>query len=116
MQVLKKTDSKVLGRTYVEILVGETAGKITRKEAVEAAAKELGVPADRVALLALEGESGSRSIVGSFYVYESQEARKKLHPRHLDERLLTKEERDKLKQERKKAAAPAAAAAPEAKK
>ena len=116
MQVLKKSESKLLGRTYVEFAIEETAGTVSRKGAVEAAAKELGVETDRIGLVALEGQSGATAVVGRLYVYESADAKKKMHQRHLQERMLTKEEREKLKQDRKKAAAPAQAAAPEAKK
>ena len=114
MQVLKKTDSKVLGRTYAELAFEGKSGGLTRKAAVEEAAKELGVDPGRVGLVSLEGQSGVTAVLGTFYVYESAEAKKKLHQRHLEERMLTKEEREKLRQERKKAAAPAPAA--EAKK
>jgi hypothetical protein len=53
-------------------------------------------------------------MIGRFYVYGSAEAKKRAHPRYLEERVLTKAEREKLKQERKRAATPAPA--PEAKK
>jgi ribosomal protein S24E len=91
------------------------AGKISRKEAIEAVAQELGVPAGNIGLIRIDGQSGTTKVVGKFYVYGSADSKKKVHPRYLDERTLTREEREKLKQERKKAATPAAAA-PEAKK
>ena len=115
MPVEKKTESKVLDRSYVELSLEGRAGKISRKEAIEAVAQELGVPSDRVGLLRIDGQSGTTNVVGRFYVYGSAETKKRIHPKYLDERTLSKEERDKLKQERKKAATPAAAD-PEAKK
>lgn len=113
MQAQRKSESKVLDRTYVEIVMDDKAGRLTRKEAVEAVAGQLGVPAETVALMGLEGQSGTGRVTGRFYVYGSPESKKRIHPRHLEERNLTKEERDKLRQERKKAktAAPAAEAA-----
>ncbi len=114
MQAQKKSESKVLDRSYVEVKLDGKAGRLTRKEAIEAVAKELGVSSETVGLVEIEGESGSQTVVGKFYVYGSPESKKRLHPGYLSERLLTKEEREKLKQERKKAAAPAPA--PEAKK
>jgi len=77
-------------------------------------AQELGVPAENVALIRMEGQSGTTKLLGKFYVYGSTESKNRLHPKYLEERTLTKAERDKLKQERKKAAAPAPP--PEAKK
>jgi ribosomal protein S24E len=114
LQAEKKSESKILDRAYVEVQMVGKAGRITRKEAVAAAAQELGVSPERVGLVRIDGESGTTNLVGRFFVYGSPESKKRLHPRHLDERSLTKEEREKLKQERKKAAAPAPA--PEAKK
>jgi len=112
LAVEKKSESKVLDRSYVELSVEGEAGKISRKEAMEMVAQELSVPVENVGLLGVEGQSGTRRILGRFYVYGSADSKKKVHPRYLQERTLTKEEREKLKQERKKAKTPAAAAAP----
>ena len=114
LQAEKKSESKVLDRSYVELTLDDRAGKITRKEAVAALAKEMGVPAENVALIRMEGQSGTTDVLAKFYVYGSIESKKRTHPRYLEERTLSKEEREKLKQERKKAATPAPAA-PEAK-
>ena len=114
MQVEKKSESKVLDRAYVEVTMEGKAGKISRKEAIAAVAQEMGVPAENVALIRLDGESGTTDIVGRFYVYGSASSKKSIQLRYLEERTLSKEEREKLKQARKKAATPAAA--PEAKK
>jgi ribosomal protein S24E len=114
LQVEIKSESKVLDRSYVEVSMEGKAGKITRKEAIAVVAQEMKVPPENVALVRMDGESGTTNIVGRFYVYGSAESKKKVEPKYLAERLLTKEEREKLKQERKKAATPAPA--PEAKK
>ncbi len=114
MQALKKQESKLLERTYVELVMSSKAGKLSRKEAIEAAAAELGVSAETVGLVKLEQRSGTRTVLGKFNIYTSQDSKKRIHPDHLTVRTLTREEREKLKQERKKAAAPAPT--PEAKK
>jgi ribosomal protein S24E len=115
LQIEKKSESKVLDRSYVEAVMEGRAGRVSRKEAIAAVAQEMGVPEENVALVRLDGESGTTNIVGRFYVYGSASSKKSIQPRYLEERTLSKEEREKLKQERKKAATPAAAA-PEAKK
>lgn len=114
MQVEKKSESKVLDRSYVEMSLEGKAGRISRKEAIAAVAQELGVPPENIALVRMDGQSGTTKVKGKFYVYGSPVSKRRLHPGYLEERMLTKEERDKLKQERKKAATPAPA--PEAKK
>ena len=114
MQVQKKTESKLLDRTYVEFAIEGKAGHLSRKEAVALLAKEMNVPAENVGLVRLEEQSGTTGVLGKFYVYGSADSKKKAHPKYLEVRMLSKEEREKLKQEKKKAAAPAPA--PEAKK
>ena len=114
MPVEKKSASKVLDRTYVELSLDDKAGRMSRKEAIATVAQEMGVPPENVALIRMAGESGTTKVRGTFYVYGSADSKKHVHPAYLDERALTKEEREKLKQERKKAASPAPA--PEAKK
>jgi ribosomal protein S24E len=115
VRVEKKSESKVLDRSYVEASIEGKAGRISRKEAIASVAQEMGVAPENVALISMDGESGTRNMVGRFYVYGSAVSKKKLEPKYLAERLLTKDEREKLKQERKKAAA-APGPAPEAKK
>jgi len=115
LRLERKTESKLLDRSYVEMTLDGKAGKISRREAVAAVAQEMGVPPENIGLVRLEGQSGTTTVVGKFYVYGSAESKKRVHPKYLEERALTREEREKLKQERKKAAIPAAAA-PEAKK
>jgi ribosomal protein S24E len=116
LQAEKRSESKVLDRSYVELRMEGKAGKISRGEAISEAAQALGVPAENVGLIRIDGQSGTTDVVGKFYVYGSAESKKKIHPKYLSVRTLTKEEREKLKQEKKKAATPAAAPAPEAKK
>ena len=116
MQIQKKTESKLLDRTYVEVLFEGKGGKISRKEAVALVAGELRVGPEKVGLIGLEERSGTTDVVGKFHVYGSPESKSRMHPGYLDVRLLTKEEREKLKQDKKNAknAAPAAAPAPAA--
>ena len=116
MPVDRRSESKLLDRSYVEFSMEGKAGKISRKEAIAAVAQELGVPAENVGLIRIDGESGTTKVMGRFYIYGSPESKKRIHPKYLEERMLTKEEREKLKQERKKAKTSAAAPAPEAKK
>ena len=105
MQVQKKSDSKLLDRSYVEVLFEGKSGKLSRKEAVAMVAGEMKVDAARVGLISLGERAGTTDLLGKFHVYGSAETKKRLHPEHLETRLLTKEEREKLKQAKKTAAA-----------
>ena len=108
MQVLEKKNSKLLERTEVRVDFGDKAGTLSRNEAVKLIADELRVDRSKVGIVALRTESGSKNLVGLFHVYQSDDAMKTLHQKYLTVRLLTKEEREALKQAKKKAEQPKA--------
>ena len=103
MQILEKKESKLLGRTDVEALFADKAGALSRKDAVKEVAQQMKVEENRVALLKLASGSGSRDLVGTFRVYDSEGALKALSPGYLGERLMTKDERKAAKEAKKKA-------------
>ncbi len=106
MEILNRHDSKLLERVEVEILIKGRAGKISRKEALALVADEMKVSPAKIGLVKMKQQSGSRDVVGTFFIYDSEQVMKKVHAEHLTVRALGKEEREKLKQEKKKAAAP----------
>jgi ribosomal protein S24E len=110
LQILEKKESKLLGRTDVEVLFADKAGAISRRDAVKEVAQSMNVEDNRVALLKLISGSGSRDLIGTFRVYESESSLKDVSPGYLRERLLTKEEREAGKQAKKKAQQAAAQA------
>lgn len=112
METTKKIESRLLDRTEVEVRIRGRAGKISRAEAVGMVAEEMNVEKARVGLVRLEQNAGTSDVVGRFMVYGSAETMKSLHPKYLAVRLMTKEEREALKQAKKRAKTPA----PEAKK
>ncbi|MGA2663703.1 MAG: hypothetical protein ABSF83_01990 [Nitrososphaerales archaeon] len=120
MEIISRNDSKLMGRSEVEVLFPAKAGALNRKDAVKQVAQAMNSSEDRVTLLRLSPQAGSRNLVGRFHVYGSEEARKEVSQKYLAVRLLTKEEKEALKAAKKKAeaaaAAAAASAAPAAKK
>jgi ribosomal protein S24E len=106
LEIRKKEESKLLDRVELEVLIPEKAGKLSRGEAIAMVADEMKVGRERVGLIMLKQQSGTRDVVGRFGVYGSEEAMKRTHPEHLTVRLMTKEEREKLKQAKKKAKTP----------
>ena len=111
MQIVGRKDSKLLGRTEVEVLFPDKAGAMNRRDAVKEVAQALNASEGQVTLVRLTAESGTRSLVGRFHVYGSEKDRKMLSHEYLSVRMLTKEEREALKAAKKKAetAAPPAA-------
>lgn len=110
MQILEKKESKLLGRTEVDVLWNDKAGALSRRDAVKEVAQSMKVEESRVALLKLDSGSGSRNLKGKFRVYESEAAMKEVSPTYLRERLMTKEEKEAAKAAKKKAEQAAAQA------
>jgi len=104
-----KTKSKLLDRVELEVLIPGRGGKLSRSEAVAMVAEEMKVGKELVGLIRLEQQAGTKDVLGRFAVYGSNEAMQKTHPKHLAVRLMSKEDREKLKEAKKKAktAAPA---------
>lgn len=101
VELIERKESRLLGREYLKVLVRDAAGKLTRREAINLLASTLGLAQENIFLLNLDCQTGSRDVLAEFHVYKNKEA-KVLFPRYLLERMLSKEEREKLKQERKK--------------
>ena len=110
MQILEKKESKLLGRTDIDVLFSEKAGALTRKDAVKEVAQSMKVEETQVALLKLASGSGSRDLIGTFRVYNSEADLKSVSPGYLKVRLMTKEERQAAKEAKKKAEQAAAQA------
>jgi ribosomal protein S24E len=108
MDILERKESKLLGRTEVRVHFGEKSGALSRSEAVKMVADQLKVEPANVGIVALRSGSGSRALVGLFHVYDSKDSMKIMQEKHLGERLLTKEQREALKQAKKQAKQPKA--------
>jgi len=110
LQILEKKESKLLGRTEVDVLFPDKAGSLSRRDAVKEVAQSMKVEEKQVALLKLASGSGSRDVKGTFRVYGSEADLKGVSPTYLRERLMTKEERKAAKEAKKKAQQAAAQA------
>jgi len=110
LQILEKKDSKLLGRTELEVLFASKAGDISRRDAVKEVAQQMEVEENRVSLIKLASGSGSRDVIGTFRVYDTAASLKAVSPGYLAERLMTKDERKAAKEAKKKAQQAAAQA------
>lgn len=110
MQILERKDSKLLGRSEVDVLFPDKSGALNRKDAIREVAQAMNTSESKVTLIRLSPEAGSKALVGRFHVYDSEDAKKRISHQYLSVRLLTKEEKEALKAAKKKAetAAPAA--------
>jgi len=110
LQILEKKESKLLKRTDVDVIFPDKAGALSRRDAVKEVAQSMKVDENRVALLKLKSGSGSRNLMGTFRVYDSEATLKSVSPEYLRERMMTKEERQAAKEAKKKAQVAAAQA------
>ncbi len=110
--VLNKFENPLLGRVEVEALLHGQANLASRQKVREIIAKELNVDQSLVFPIKICTSSGVRDAKVLVYVYKKVEDAKRQIPNHLFVRLLSKEEREKVKKElaSKKAAQKQAAA------
>ena len=70
---------------------------------MKAVAKDLGVPEDKVIPIKLKTLFGTRDVKGTFYIYDDLEKARRQLPEYIFLRMLSKEERKKMLEEKKKA-------------
>ncbi len=100
---LSLIENKLLERKEAIYLFKEMAGKLTRKEAIKMVAQDLSVPEEKVIPVKLKTEFGTRNVKGIFYIYDDLNKAKLQIPEYMFLRLLGKEERAKILEERRKA-------------
>ncbi len=83
------------------------SGLIARQAAAEAIATKLGAPKENVQIMSLKGKFGSRDLVGEALVFTDSNAARIQLPSFRSIRMLSKDERKKVKEELKKAKSPA---------
>ena len=108
MDIVERRESKLLGRTELKVHFGDKSGALSRGDAVKMVADQLKVEPANVGIVSLHSGSGSRALVGLFHVYDSKDAMNIMQEKHLGVRLLSKEQREALKQAKKQAKQPKA--------
>ena len=108
MEILGRKDSKLLGRTEIRVHFGEVSGALPRTAAIKIVADHLKVDPANVGIVALHSGSGSRNLIGLFHVYDSKDSMKIIQEKYLTVRILSKEQREALKQAKKQAKQPKA--------
>ncbi len=105
----------LLKRREVRCLFKGHAGKLTRIDAVNLLSQQLKLDKKFVIPVTLKCETGRTDVKGTFYVYDDEGLAKKHLPKYVFLRLLSKEERKKVREaEKAKAKKPEGGAAPKA--
>ena len=119
---LEDRTNALLKRREVRCLFKGQAGKISRNDAVNLLSQQLKLDKKFVIPVTLKCETGKTDVKGMFYVYDDEGLAKKHLPKYVFLRLLSKEERKKVREAEKakakkpEGAAPKAVAAPKEEK
>ncbi len=92
----------LLKRLEVSYVFKNANGKISRNDAKELISKELNRPKDNIYVIKLEGEYGTNDLRGLFYIYDDPNLAARHLKKYLHLRALSKEERKKAYDERRK--------------
>jgi ribosomal protein S24E len=105
LQRTKLFENPLLGRKEASYLFKDSAGMLSRAQAVKLVASDLGVKEENVLMIGIRGKHGTRDIVGTFYVFEDMKTAKEQLPEHYFLRSMPKEERKKHFEELRKSKA-----------
>ncbi|MGQ9780863.1 MAG: hypothetical protein ACUVQ8_01220 [Nitrososphaeria archaeon] len=100
LSLISKVENPLLGRVEVLAIARNAASTLSRKQACEMLAKELGVDEKLVIPIGIRGSAGKRDIVVDALIYKNVDDARRQLPKHYFVRLLSKEEREKVKKER----------------
>jgi len=105
LQRTKLFENTLLGRKEATYFFKDSAGALNRAQVVKMVASDLGVKEDNVVLMAIRGKQGTRDVVGTFYVFDDVNVAKAQLPKYYFLRSMSKEDRKKYFEERRKSRA-----------
>ncbi|HVP23533.1 MAG TPA: hypothetical protein VMS77_06440 [Conexivisphaerales archaeon] len=105
LQRTKLFENALLGRKEATYYFKDSAGMLNRSQAVKLVANDLGVKEENVVVMGIRGRQGTRDLVGTFYAFEDVKAAKAQLPKHYFLRSMSKEDRKKYFEERRKSRA-----------
>jgi ribosomal protein S24E len=98
--LISKVENHLLGRTEVSAVMKNAASTLSRKKVSEMFAKEFGVEEKYVIPINIKTSSGNRDVIVNAFIYKNLDDAKRHLPKHYFVRILSKEEREKIKKER----------------
>jgi ribosomal protein S24E len=111
---LEDKTNALLRRREVRCLFKGHAGKLTRNDAANLLSQQLKLDKKFVIPVTLKCETGRTDVKGTFYVYDDEGLAKKHLPKYVFLRLLSKDERKKVREAEKAKAKKPEGAAPKA--
>jgi ribosomal protein S24E len=104
VEILEESENKLLGRRELHLRFKAGNGLLTRQGAAEAIASKVGVNKDNVKVISLYGSFGVRDLDARAYIFSEPNTAKEQLADYLLLRHLSKDERKKVREDRKKAA------------
>jgi ribosomal protein S24E len=104
LEVISDSENKLLGRREMNVRFRSGSGILTRQAAAEAISSKVGTAKEQVQVLSLKGKFGVRDIEAHVYVFSNANDAKRQLSDYILLRHLPKEERKKLREEKRKAA------------
>jgi ribosomal protein S24E len=114
VEVVKDSQNELLGRRELSVKFIAGSGILTRKSAAEAIASRVAAKVENVQVISLTGRFGVRDVDAIAYVFDSPDQAKKQLAEYVLLRHYSKEDRKKIREEKRKAATagPSATAVP----
>ena len=104
LEILEESENRLLSRKELKLKFRGGSGILTRQGAAEAVATKLGIKKENVQVISLHGGFGVRDINAKAYIFSSPKEAKEQLAEYILLRQLPKEERQKIREERRKSA------------
>ena len=104
LEIVGDSENKLLGRRELKVKFKAGNGILTRQGAAEAIASKTGVGKENVQVISLKGKFGTRDADAFAYIFSNPGDAKKQLSEYVLLRHLPKEERKKIRDEKRKAA------------
>ncbi len=104
IEILEDSENKLLGRRELHLKFKAGNGLLTRQAAAEAIASKVGVGKENVKVISLYGSFGVRDVDARAYVFSDANTAKEQLAEYVLLRHFSKDERKKVREDRKKAA------------
>jgi len=102
-EIIVDKENPLLNRREVVCVFPRSAGKITRADVVKAISQSLNVAAEQIVPISIEHSHGITDTRVTLYIFKNLEEAKRQLPRYILLRLLPKEERKKIMEQKRKA-------------
>ncbi len=78
IEINRDIENLLVGRREVECIFRDSYGSFNRNDAIQALSKEIKTTDEKVFVVSIDGESGSRDAKGLFYIYDNDDNAKKI--------------------------------------